>query len=206
MALWCRREREIHGFRVSVVALRSRIAEHMFSRVAAAIDVIASVDKRILARIRKDMPRILIGYASAGEAGFDPQHRICVLAREMVQDSSINPLQIAFLIVHEGAHARIHNAGIPYLGELRGRIERSCVKCEMSFAAKLEDPRERDWYLNHFAARLESDAWDFSDSQLLAREERRLRDARVPEWAIRLRLAQAHFQLKWSAQHRDDKA
>ena len=112
----------------------------------AALQLMADIDIRRLARLRRDIDQILVSPLRTVSGAYIPGSRsIYLSARFVATHSSAN---VAIIITHEGTHARLDRAGMPLAGRVRRRIEQSCVRQEIAFADRLPRdlyPEVDDW-------------------------------------------------------------
>ncbi len=110
------------------------------AKLVAALELLQRHAPTRLAALRRDLPRIWVG----------PTHSLakciygasmCLLRFEYVTDDHTTPRQLAMTLVHEGMHARLLRADIPYDERCRRRVERLCVLAEVIFARRLPDAR-----------------------------------------------------------------
>ncbi|MGH7653052.1 MAG: hypothetical protein ACREN6_00145 [Gemmatimonadaceae bacterium] len=142
-----------------------------------AFDLIGAVAPQILARIHRDVKRIML--VDAGGPEFWPLARGFILNTAFVEGSDIE--FIALTIVHEATHARLWHAGFRYHERLRGRIERICVGAERAFAMRLPDA---EYFVAYSEEKLASPWW--AASQVEARQAR-ARAKLWPGWLFRAR-------------------
>lgn len=119
----------MQGIEVSDLICSGR-TELLFSKLGAALALIASVDPYRFDRVERDLRRIV--FLESGPE-FWPEARACVL--NDVGDLSTE--EVALHVVHEAAHARLWGAGFRYAPALRARIERICVSAELAFLQKV---------------------------------------------------------------------
>lgn len=164
-----------HGIDVFDLSIGAdRTAQH-FAQVKAALDLIATYQPLRLARITRDVQRIVVMQQPGPE--FWPRLRACVVTPRGL---SLNEEEVALTIVHEATHARLHAAGIRYRPELRERVERLCVSQEVAFAQRLP---EGSALLDGIRAQLERPWWSAQD--LFERRLGQLEFAGAPRWLLR---------------------
>lgn len=105
-------------------------SEALFERLRAACALIERHDPQRFRRFQQDVSRIVFL-----ETGPEYWHRgrICVLH----DIATLNDMQVATHLVHEGAHARLYASGIQYTRRLKTRIEHACVREELRFLARV---------------------------------------------------------------------
>lgn len=106
-------------------------------RVAQALDLIKTCDRRRYDRLIRDLERVWVLIIPGGIAHFDYSIWACVLDPRHVLDEANSPAGIAATIVHEATHARLWRRGIRYQEDLRPRVEAICFRSERAFAARI---------------------------------------------------------------------
>jgi hypothetical protein len=103
--------------------------------MAAALGLIAEYQPHRVRRLPRDMDVIWVREHTMCRAAFYgwPDLRACVLDDFFV--GTFPEAQIASSIVHEGIHARLRSAGVPWSNcqSARAREERLCREAELSF-------------------------------------------------------------------------
>lgn len=118
------------GFQVAAHPLMGAPeAARVTERVSAALCAWRSLDPRGFRRARVIMRRVLI--KSARQSYYYSAGDMCVLDLATAMSASI--WDIAAVLVHEAAHARINRRRILYTPLMRDRIERFCVAQELAF-------------------------------------------------------------------------
>jgi hypothetical protein len=163
----------VDGFEVS--ALNGTLTPHLIAHLRSAIALIGDRDPRLLARIRKDVKRILL--VSAGGPEYWPFANGFILNTSFVTQSDIE--FIALTIVHEATHARLWKRGLRYGTDVRERIERICVDAELAFASHLKDP---GYFSTHVTQKLATPWWTAAQ---VTERRRRARDILWPRWLVR---------------------
>lgn len=143
--------------------------------VREALQVIQRVDPRRYARLRQDLHRIVV--LKAGGPEFAPEVGACLLPSGYVRES--NAAAVATTLVHEATHARLWRRGIGYGPDLRGRVERTCVKEQVAFAERLGDVH----ILSQLREKLQRPWW--TPAQLHERRIAAWRQLGVPNWVLR---------------------
>jgi hypothetical protein len=118
----------------------------------------------------------------------------CGLVRidiEFLKAKETVPLQIATVLVHEGAHAWLDRMGVDYEVGQRWRIEAVCLRSELSFLRRVPGA---DWLIEHTQSQLAHGAEDYTDAARLNRRVAKLRQVGVPEPLIRLFLWKESFR------------
>lgn len=135
-ALRVSRTHNWRGFSLYDYEIYSNAAPPM-SQLIEALELIERLDRRRFARIRRDLRGIMV--RDGGGAQFRRYTRVVVVDGSSLRHRSVGFL--ALVIVHEATHARLNRAGFPPWRRLRPRLERRCLKEELSFAALLEQAR-----------------------------------------------------------------
>ena len=128
-------KREHRGFLLMTFPNAEGMDEVVMARLALALDLVAAVDPRRFARIRRDMPHVRV--VRAGGGFFEVATASCVVDWP---GTMWNPVvDLAKTIVHEATHARLQRVGIGYPEAWRRRIERRCMLEEVAFLRRLPD-------------------------------------------------------------------
>ena len=153
-----------------------------FQKFGEALQLIADYDPMRLARIQRDLKRIILVPEAAGYY----QHSL----RTYWTDLRVlaQPVwRIATFIVHEATHARLRAAGVARRPgsketpeEWDRRVETLCVQEEISFARRFTDSPEVFQYLQKT---IDTKWW--TEDKIRDREVRMLRGMGVPEALIR---------------------
>jgi hypothetical protein len=161
------------------------------TKLRAAINLIAAREPRRLSRMRRDLDRILITTVQIARGQFHSPLRMCLLDEDHFCHASTTAEDLALTLVHEATHARLFAVGLGYPPDLRGRIERVCMRQELAFAARLVNAAGHVARLER-ALMLPDSTW--SDA---AHEERRM--AVIRGWGWPRWIAQA---LEWAQRRR----
>lgn len=131
--------RRIEGFEVAVINTRPDIdTEHVLARLAEALQLIGRVQPRRLARMRRDIARILVQrYPCRG--AFYPDSRTCITELTFTVNPEFTIAQVASSMVHEGIHARVRAMCRVYHPEQLPHEERLCRKAELEFGLAAGD-------------------------------------------------------------------
>lgn len=111
--------------------------EETFVKLRAALELIGAIDAYWLRTIRAHIPRIVVRRSST--SGFWEESRTIVLEEDLVAEDDVS--DVAAVLVHEAAHARMHASGVRMFTDLRSRIEYSCLEHQIAFAKRI--PAER---------------------------------------------------------------
>lgn len=166
-----------HGFDVVDWAGVGPALPELVERLSDALQLIQEREPRRYRRLSKDIRRFLITRITGAE--YFHTIRACMLSPQYLRKASTE--QIAATIVHEGTHARLSSRGIKYKPALRERIERTCVREEITFAARL--PNGADLIV---AANEKLDQPWWTEEQELERRLRQLEQLGRPRWYRRL--------------------
>jgi hypothetical protein len=191
-------QREHRGFRIfSFIEREEGTGELAAARVALALDLIAACDPRRLERLRRDMPNIRVIRDGGGH--FESDIPTCVVDWPTMVWHPI--AYLAQVIVHEGAHARLHAMGVGYPAAWRRRIERRCLREELAFLRRLPDGGARaDERARTLERALDTEWWQ--PHLTIERPLRAARAEHMPGWLIRL-LERRRARLLREAAERD---
>jgi len=154
-----------------------------FSKTTQALQLVFSSDPKRLARMRRDMPRVVL--VSGGGNLYTHGWRACEL--DVSQLPEATPLSLSVTLVHEATHARLCKAGITYWSEDRQRVEAACLGSEAAYARRLPDSAELRELLKWRQESLRKQWW--TDYHLLKRKLGRAQADRLPRWARRFIMA-----------------
>lgn len=165
------------GFEI-VLAYNTDDAEVVLQKIDEALSIIEEGDPRRYQRIRRDLQSILI--TRAGGPEFLPPLSACLLGYQLTKDAT--PLGLAFMIVHEAAHARLWHRGFNYDFQIRDRIERLCITEELRFAETIHSaPDVIAWVRSKL-----SNTKRWSDEGIEARRVAELNELGMPRWVQKL--------------------
>jgi hypothetical protein len=164
----------VGGFEVS--AINGDFTPQLLHQLQATVDLIGTRAPRVLARMQRDVKRILI--VASGGPEYWPFADGFILNQRFTTESDVE--FIALTMVHESAHARLWRQGIPYTSSLRERIERICVRQELQFAQHLPDS---DDYSAYVTRKLSSPWWT---DEAVSLRRAHAREAMWPRWLVRL--------------------
>jgi hypothetical protein len=179
------RRRRVHGLEAAAPSCTPRLAKHALDRFADAVELLHRYDPRRLTRIRRDLPRIILGGTEAGHAIYSVGLDAAILNLATVTDRGVPVSFLAQSIVHEATHARIARVGIEYSPENRARIERRCVREELAFVERLPEP-DRELAASSLRDWLASPSHDFSYEAWIERVADGLRESGLPEWFVQM--------------------
>jgi hypothetical protein len=137
------RRRTVHGIKVGVL-LPTVSAEELFSKVAAALDLLRDHGPRQLARMRRLVSSVLVfGAGSVGPHGeWHREVRRILLSEPIVAKSDTLPVHVACLLVHEISHAWLEHRGCEYVSGRRRRIEAICYRAAARLARRIPGGNE----------------------------------------------------------------
>jgi hypothetical protein len=146
VSLWIERtviamgeRRELYGIVVAVQPSKTTDADDLFARIDAALQILERTQPRRLRQAQRYFSVIWIRRYSRCRAAYAHRLKACILDSDFLADRAVFPQQIAASLVHETAHARLEQLGIPYDWNNRARIERICRIAELDFGYNLED-------------------------------------------------------------------
>jgi hypothetical protein len=134
-----RSEHVVRGFPVRIANSRPEIDTHqVLTRLAQALDLIASAVPRSYRRMRQDLAGFVVERFPCRGA-FYPGERECLVELTFTVNPAHAVSEIAASIVHEATHARIaHRCGsLP--DAVRPREERLCRRAELEFGLAIAD-------------------------------------------------------------------
>jgi hypothetical protein len=179
--------------------------QRVFERVEEALRLIKLHDSLRYARLLRDLDRIYVTLLPDVRGRFKSAFRSCELDERFVLVDTTRPHEIASVIVHEAAHARLMRCGIGYEPELRARVEAVCARRQLAFAAKLPDGEQVNAEADWSPSDLPPDYW--ADEAMRGRYSQGMANALrfqgAPEFLIRavLRMAalvaRVHYRIDW---------
>lgn len=131
------RGRRLHGLEVGVWGHDAQQTTAAFQKVSDALELLARYDRRVLERMRREMPRILVAPVTEGLAVFKPSLKMCVLAGDPVHGTETPAAVIASYFVHVATYVRLTQLGFGYGERERRRIERLCAKATLALADRI---------------------------------------------------------------------
>lgn len=159
-----------------VVALNGSVAPAAIAQLRSAIRLIDAHAPLLLARLRRDVRRLML--VQTGGPEYWPFANGFILNAAFVVDSDVE--FIALTIIHESTHARLWRAGVRYGPACRERIERLCVQAEASFARRLPDGED---FVEYAESKLGSRWWA---DEAVKERQLRAREALWPTWLTRV--------------------
>src|SRR6266516_5226578 len=130
----------VQGLPITSLSLRSGDDDgELRSRVAGAVNLLATQDPKRFDRIKRDLNCVFVFWIPGSWGRCFAPLKLCLLDAGFVADAATTPELIAATIVHEATHARFAKWGIGYDESMIPRVERVCLQAEVDFAAKLPD-------------------------------------------------------------------
>lgn len=123
---------------LEVVNLTTDAPDVVLEHLRSAIDLIGKTAPNRLARLNRDVGRVLLLMVDSPE--YWPFANGFAIGLAAAQDVPVD--QLALTIVHEATHARLWRAGFRYTPDIRERIEHICVRAELDFAQRLPRAQE----------------------------------------------------------------
>ena len=117
-------------------------AQAIFDKLEKALAIIAEHDPRRFQRMRQDLDFITVTdfLIAAGASGlYMPGSRTCYLDTAWVESRGL--ADVALMIVHESAHARLDRLQPSKWPAIIERVEHRCLREELSFASMLPESR-----------------------------------------------------------------
>jgi hypothetical protein len=127
----------LQGFSVRVTNSRADIdTRQVLTRLAQALDLIASYAPRRYRRMQQDLAGIVV-QRFACRGAFFPRERECLVELTFTVNPAHTVEEIAASIVHEATHARVAQRCGPLPEAMRPREERLCRRAELEFGLAL---------------------------------------------------------------------
>jgi hypothetical protein len=111
----------------------------VFQKIDHALNLISEFDPRRYLQIKRDVKKIWVSAVPGYYAQWMDDLQMCVLDRDYLCRTDVSAPEVAGTIVHESTHARLEKLKIKYTEDVRDRVERICIKSEISFAKRLPD-------------------------------------------------------------------
>ncbi len=128
-------KRVLHGITVASSRIGTHDVEDSFRKVDAALAAIARFDPPRYAHLKRNMPKIWIGpIPNYARGQWIDELRLCMLRDSFVGDEDVSISYVAALLIHEATHARVRRRGITFDEAIRPRVERACIRSQLSFA------------------------------------------------------------------------
>lgn len=188
-------KRDLHGIQVSYPHPDREIRERAFSKLAAALDLLAQVSPARYARTVKCVPRILIFGELATLACWHWRLQLCEWHEENLRAPGTAVAEVACTLLHEATHAYHQRRGIVYHEAARWRIERLCLRTERAFARRLP-PEAAALILQSVEEALTLDPNHYTDVGRIEKQLEAVEDLNVPGWAKRLAQRLGHRAIR----------
>lgn len=133
----CGRTEVLHGIPVTVSFPDSVDADALLRKIEAALELISLHAPRAFEHVDRHVEHIVIGSPLGCIGKYLADLRWCLLDDAWILRERITPAAVAMTIVHEATHGRLHRLGIPYTNDNRIRVERLCMKAEITLAARM---------------------------------------------------------------------
>jgi hypothetical protein len=180
---WSTKRELLHGARherilgIDVYALDDDpgVAMLQIAKVERALQLIARLDPRRFASIKRNVKRIVVSNHEGTHWNSAP--RMIVMRWDWIYRR--NAEWNALGLVHEATHARLDRRGIDHEYDLMPRIEALCLKEEIRFSSRLED--EYKLTADHLK-RLDNPWW--TPSKRIERTLAHIRALGVPRWFV----------------------
>lgn len=120
----------------------------MQQRIGEALQLFQKHSPARFAHFQRDIRRLWVMGLPTARGSYVHDHAMCVLDYDYVIGANTGVEELALTLVHEGTHARLRRRGFGYDEAIRGRIERICIRSELSVAQRLPngapliEPRE----------------------------------------------------------------
>ena len=177
--LWLQRTSEvavIEGIRLA----DGEASPHFGAAVPAAIRLIKDLDRRRFRRLQRHITWIVNSPLPRGGGAYHHPTQTCRLdftTTAPSSDTDYLAAAVATTLIHEATHALIESRGIRYIGDIRGRIERCCVREQNRFLRRLSQSRPDLAALLHkeFDEAEWHDSWTATPFQNMCDSVRRVR-------------------------------
>lgn len=136
------RHSEVARYEGIILADLRRRSPYFQKILLAALRLLQCSDPRRFRRVQRYIHYIVNRTLDHPGAQYDYETLTCRIDFEEPDVSAADEFSIAYHasnLVHEATHGAIAARGIPYAGELRGRIERLCVREENRFVQRLRN-------------------------------------------------------------------
>lgn len=175
--------RTLHGVTVGVLWPDADDAEAIFSKVEAALRLLARHDRRRFDRLSRATGGIVVLGTAGALAEWIQGPRLMRIRENYVLDPGASPGHLASTIVHEGTHAWLWRLGFGYDESDRARIEAICYRSEIAFVRRLADAEH---LLPELEGALTRDPAEYSEAARRARTLAAFRAVGAPKWLVRL--------------------
>lgn len=155
----------------------------LFSKINQALDLISEFDPRRHLQIRRDMKKIWVLVAPGYCANWMDELQMCILDRDYCSQDNVSASEMALIFVHESTHARLCKLKIEYTEDIRNRVERVCIKSEISFAKRLPNGQK---FVEMAESRLQIPESYWTDAQFQQRDLDTLAELRKKTWLARI--------------------
>jgi ankyrin repeat protein len=186
------KQHTIEGVEVGMLAVPEKHSTIAFRRIHKALQLIAQYDPSKFRRLRRDVRRIQVTSLLGTTGMFSEAARTCFLDGKILYGDKSSVTAVACTIVHEATHARQFSVGFCYSEADRLRIERACVRAEVSFVRSIPGEDSTAWAEEKKLGAL--DAGLLSNAAMAERQVRTIQEdirvgwlARFGEWMIRRR-------------------
>lgn len=150
--------------------------EHM-KKLDAALQLIGQTESRRLVRMRGDISKILVRKAASSAYLSTSQTVLLTTQLLRLHDEAT----VAGVLVHEATHARINRWGIRAWPDVLPRIERRCLREQISWLERLSG---RSDLVTHYRNWLEKSWW--TPQLRIERNTKYFRELGMPDWMLKL--------------------
>jgi hypothetical protein len=178
-------KRLVHGVPVGILAPSDQERRVIFPRMVEAFDLLARYDPRRLRRFQRDVVGVIVEMIPDACGQWESSCRLVRIDTHFAEAKDTVTLQIATVLVHEGAHAWLDRMGIKYDVAQRVRIEAVCLRSEISFQRRVPGG---EWLIEHTQHQLALGAENYTAAAYLNRRVAKLRQLGFPEPLIRFLL------------------
>ena len=132
------RRARIQGFDVRALLPSRTEWQVIKTRIGEALRLIELHSPVRFRHLQRDIRRIWVtGIPSRGV--FVHDYALCLIDFDYAAATDTRTEELALTLVHEGMHARLRRCGFGYEEAIRARIERICIRSELSVARRFSD-------------------------------------------------------------------
>jgi hypothetical protein len=156
--------------------------QEILLQVRNALMLVREHDAKRYKLVIASFDRIWVTYMFGAVGHYLPEQRRCQLDAQFV--ISVPAEFIASTIVHEATHARLLKVGIPYTYENRHRVEKVCIRQELSFARRVPSSGNLQAHIRQKLL-LTPEFWSQKASANRLREALTNSEGGLPKWLLR---------------------
>ena len=172
----------MEGVNLVVLWQNADRAEILRAKVASALLLIKNHAPKYYARVQRFTPNVLILGGHFYNATYISDLKLCDIAVDFALSESTGAEQMAMTLVHEATHGYLRSRGVAYEEDRRPRVERICVRAEISLASRLPGT---DALVAEARRCLDYGPEYWTNRSFLQREVEGLTKAGIPRFVIR---------------------